>query len=274
MTDPNQQQTNQGQPTEEHTSQPQPAQPQNEPAIVFDHVTKSFNGRSILDGVCFSVAPGEVLCILGRSGTGKSVTLKLMIALLKADSGKVLINGEDLAPLDEDGLSKIRRKMGYMFQNAALFDSFNLHENLALPLRRLQKTKNPEQIEATIKEVLGQVGLERDGDKMPVALSGGMLKRAGLARALMLNPQILLADEPNSGLDRITSSEIDDLLLTLKKKRETTMVIVTHDIEGARRIADRFAVLDQGKLVGLGTAEELKSSDNNVVNQLLREAHE
>ena len=238
-------------------------------SITFEGVSKAFNGRPILSDVSFSVAPGEVLCILGRSGTGKSVTLKLTIGLLKADSGKVLIQGEDIEPLKEDGLSRVRRKMGYMFQNAALFDSFTLHDNLALPLRRLSKTKDEGKIEAAIKDVLQQVGLEKDGNKMPVELSGGMLKRAGLARALVLQPEILLADEPNSGLDRITSTEIDDLLLQVKEKRKTTMVIVTHDVGGAHRIGDRFAVFDEGKLAGLGTFDELSKSDNEVVKRLI-----
>ncbi len=243
-------------------------------AIRFADVKRSFNGRTVLNSVSFSLTPGEALCILGRSGTGKSVTLKLMIGLLKADSGQVIIQGQDIEPMDEDALSRVRRKMGYMFQNAALFDSFTLHDNLALILHRLDKQRSDQDIEAAIKEALEEVGLEKDGAKMPSTLSGGMLKRAGLARALVLRPQILLADEPNSGLDRITSSEIDDLLLKVKKQRKTTMVIVTHDIEGARRIGDRFAILDQGCLVGLGTPEELKNSDNDVVRKLLGNDHE
>ena len=238
-------------------------------AIAFQDVSKAFSQRTVLEGVSFAVASGEALCILGRSGTGKSVTLKLMIGLLKADQGKVIIQGDDLGPMDEDGLSQVRRKMGYMFQSAALFDSFTLHDNLALPLRRLAKNKDPNQIENSIKESLQQVGLEKDGGKMPIALSGGMLKRAGLARALVLQPEILLVDEPNSGLDRITSSEISDLFLKVKKERHTTMVIVTHDLESARKIGDRFAVLDQGKLVGIGTPDELAHSDNEVVKQLI-----
>lgn len=238
-------------------------------AIAFEDVSKGFNRRAILEHVSFSVAPGEALCILGRSGTGKSVTLKLMIGLLKADQGKVLIQGKDIGLLDSDGLSQVRRKMGYMFQNAALFDSYTLYDNLALPLRRLAKDTHTQVVEKSIQEALQQVGLDKDGGKMPVALSGGMLKRAGLARALVLQPEILLVDEPNSGLDRITSSEISELLLKVKHERHTTMVIVTHDIEGARRIGDRFAILDQGNLVGLGTPDELAHSDNEVVKQLI-----
>lgn len=240
-------------------------------AITFDDLSKGFSGHTVLDGVSFTVSKGEVLCILGRSGTGKSVTLKLMIGLIKADRGKVLVKGVDLAPLHEAGLSDVRRKMGYMFQNAALFDSFTLHDNLALPLRRLDKGRSSEDVEKAIEEALKEVGLEKDGGKMPVALSGGMLKRAGLARALVLKPEILLVDEPNSGLDRITSSEINELLLKVKKERQTTMVIVTHDIEGARGIGDRFAVLDEGKLAGLGTLDELAKSDNDVVKKLIGE---
>ncbi len=240
-----------------------------EPAIEFEGVWKAFDRRCILEDVSFAVGKGEALCLLGRSGTGKSVTLKLMIGLIKADKGKVLVQGDDITAFDEKQLSRVRRKMGYMFQNAALFDSFTLHDNLALPLRRLDRNRCAEDIEKAIKEALEQVGLAKDGGKMPVALSGGMLKRAGLARALVLEPEILLVDEPNSGLDRITSLEIDELLLKVKTERKTTMVIVTHDIEGARRIGDRFAVLDQGRLVGLGTPDELADNKNEVVKKLV-----
>jgi phospholipid/cholesterol/gamma-HCH transport system ATP-binding protein len=237
--------------------------------IAFENVSKVFNQRIVLDRVSFSVASGEAVCILGRSGTGKSVMLKLMIGLMKADSGKVLVEGDDMTALAEQGLSRVRKKMGYMFQNAALFDSFTLHDNLGMPLWRLDKKKSDLEIEAAIQESLLQVGLEKDGDKMPIQLSGGMLKRAGLARALVLKPQILLADEPASGLDRITSSEITDLLVKVKAQRHTTMIIVTHEIEGARRIADRFAVLDHGNLIGLGTPDELADHGNELVKRLV-----
>jgi phospholipid/cholesterol/gamma-HCH transport system ATP-binding protein len=240
-------------------------------AICFDQVEKGFSGRMILDKVSFSVARGEAVCILGRSGTGKSVTLKLMIGLLQADSGKVLVAGEDMSALDENGLMKVRRKMGYLFQSAALFDSFTLSENLALPLHRLDRNKSKEEIKRKVEETLGEVGLAKDGQKLPNALSGGMQKRAGLARALVLEPEILLVDEPASGLDRITASEIDDLLIKVKKERHTTMVIVTHDIHGARKIADKFAVLDQGKLLAFGTPEELDSRQDQHLQQFIAE---
>jgi phospholipid/cholesterol/gamma-HCH transport system ATP-binding protein len=239
--------------------------------IAFEQVEKGFDDRKVLDKVSFTVAQGEALCILGRSGTGKSVTLKMMIGLLKADAGKVLVTGEDMSVLNEDGLAKVRRKMGYLFQSAALFDSFTLNQNLALPLHRLDRSKSPEEIKRAVEETLGEVGLGRDGNKMPSALSGGMQKRAGLARALVLQPEILLVDEPASGLDRITASEIDDLLMKVKTERHTTMVIVTHDIHGARKIADKFAVLDQGRLLAFGTPEELDSRDDKRLQQFIAE---
>jgi phospholipid/cholesterol/gamma-HCH transport system ATP-binding protein len=239
--------------------------------IAFEQVEKGFDDRKVLDKVSFTVAQGEALCILGRSGTGKSVTLKMMIGLLKADAGKVLVNGEDMSTLDEEGLAKVRRKMGYLFQSAALFDSFTLNQNLALPLHRLDGTKSPEAIKQAVEETLGAVGLGKDGNKMPSALSGGMQKRAGLARALVLQPEILLVDEPASGLDRITASEIDDLLMKVKTERHTTMVIVTHDVHGARKIADKFAVLDQGRLLAFGTPEELDRRDDKRLQQFIAE---
>src|SRR6202042_2980889 len=207
------------------------------------------------------------------SGMGKSVTLKLMIGLLKADAGKVLVTGEDMSSLEEDGLAKVRRKMGYLFQSAALFDSFTLNQNLAMPLHRLAPNKSREEIERAVEETLREVGLEKDGQKMPNALSGGMQKRAGLARALVLEPQILLVDEPSSGLDRITASEIDSLLMKVKRERHTTMVIVTHDIHGARKIADKFAVLDQGRLLAFGTPQELDSRDDKRLQQFIAERY-
>jgi phospholipid/cholesterol/gamma-HCH transport system ATP-binding protein len=243
----------------------------NADTIAFEQVKKGFDGRNVLDGVSFTVARGEALCILGRSGTGKSVTLKLMIGLLKADSGKVLVEGKDMGELDEDGLAKVRRKMGYLFQNAALFDSFTLNQNLAMPLHRLARNKSDEEINRKIQEVLCEVGLDKDGNKMPSALSGGMQKRAGLARALVLEPQILLVDEPSSGLDRITASEIDQLLMRVKTERHTTMVIVTHDVHGARKIADKFAVLDKGCLLAFGTPQELDSRNDQRLQQFIAE---
>lgn len=237
-------------------------------AIALDHVSKSFGDRRVLQDINLSVAPGEAICIVGRSGTGKSVTLKLIIALIKPDAGHIWIDGEDITRLEGNELSRVRRKMGFLFQNAALFDFLTLYDNLALPLRRLTR-KSDQEIDEIIDRVLHQVGLGGDLEKMPLELSGGMKKRAGLARALVLEPEILMVDEPSSGLDRITASEIDDLLI--EQKRRTTMIIVTHDVHGARRIGDRFAVLDQGRLAALGKPEDLEEHENETVRKLVTE---
>ena len=236
--------------------------------VALDHVSKSFGDRQVLQDVNLSVAPGETICIVGRSGTGKSVTLKLIIALIKPDAGHIWIDGEDITRLEGKELSRVRRKMGFLFQNAALFDFLTLYDNLALPLRRLTH-KTDQEIDEIIDRVLHQVGLGGDREKMPLELSGGMKKRAGLARALVLEPEILMVDEPSSGLDRITASEIDDLLI--EQKRRTTMIIVTHDVHGARRIGDRFAVLDRGRLAALGKPEDLEEHENETVRKLVTE---
>lgn len=239
------------------------------PAVAFDQVSKSFGAKQVLRDVSFDVRDGEALCILGRSGTGKSVTLKLIVSLLKPDKGKVWIGPDEITTLGESKLSKVRRKLGFLFQDAALFDSHTLYENLKLPLERLTD-KSAEELDFAVDRVLRQVGLGNDRNKMPAELSGGMRKRAGLARALVLEPRILLADEPASGLDRITSSEIDELLLRLKTEHNTTLIIVTHDVRGARRVGDRIAVLDKGSLVACGPVSEVEQSENEVARELVR----
>ena len=239
-------------------------------AVVFEHVSKAFGSKQVLRDVSFEVPVGETLCILGRSGTGKSVTLKLLISLLKPDRGKIWIEGDEITCLKEVDLSRVRRKMGFLFQDAALFDSFTLYDNLALPLRRLTD-KTQDEIDSIIDKVLGQVGLAGDKAKMPANLSGGMRKRAGLARALVLEPKILLADEPSSGLDRITASEIDELLLQQKVERQMTIIVVTHDVHGARRVGDRFAVFNQGDLIAYGSSSEVERSEHETARRLISE---
>jgi phospholipid/cholesterol/gamma-HCH transport system ATP-binding protein len=196
------------------------------------------------------------------------VTLKLIIALLKPDAGKVWVEQDEITNLREEELSRVRRKMGFLFQDAALFDSLTVYENLALPMARLTN-KPQDEIDFIVNKVLGQVGLACDWKTMPSQLSGGMRKRAGLARALMLQPKILLADEPSSGLDRITASEIDELLLQQKTEHRTTLIVVTHNVHGARRIGDQFAVLDKGHLISYGTAAEVEQSDNQIARELI-----
>ncbi len=243
---------------------------ENKAAVVFDHVSKAFGPKQVLRDISFEVPAGQTLCILGRSGTGKSVTLKLLISLLKPDRGKIWVDQQEITSLNEADISKVRRKMGFLFQDAALFDSLTLYENLALPLHRLTD-KTQEEIDSIVDSVLGQVGLAGDKQKMPAALSGGMRKRAGLARALVLEPKILLADEPSSGLDRITAAEIDELLVRQKTERQTTVIVVTHDVHGARRVGDHFAVFDKGDLVAYGTAAEVESSENETARKLISE---
>jgi phospholipid/cholesterol/gamma-HCH transport system ATP-binding protein len=239
-------------------------------AVAFEHVSKSFGAKQVLDDISFDIRAGEALCILGRSGTGKSVTLKLIVSLIKPDQGKIWVEQDEITHLKESDLLRVRRKMGFLFQDAALFDSLTLYENLALPLFRLT-AKSPEEVDFVIDKVLRQVGLAGDKKKMPSELSGGMRKRAGLARALVLEPKILLADEPASGLDRITSSEIDDLLLKQKEEFKTALIIVTHDVRGAKRVSDRIAVLDKGRLIAAGAFAEIEHSENEIARHLVTE---
>jgi phospholipid/cholesterol/gamma-HCH transport system ATP-binding protein len=220
--------------------------------------------------VSFHIEQGQALCLLGRSGTGKSVTLKLITALLRPDSGEVWVDQDNVVGMGENRLSLVRKKLGYLFQGAALFDSLTLYENLALPLSRLTK-KSKDEIDDVIQRVLADVSLGTDGGKYPSALSGGMRKRAGLARALVLEPKILLADEPSSGLDRITAAEIDELLTRRKVEHGTALIIVTHDVHGARKTADRVAVLDKGSLVAFGSVDEVSRSENEVARRLITE---
>ena len=237
-------------------------------AIKLEHVSKSFDGRKVLDDVTLAIAEGSAFCLLGRSGTGKSVTLKHIIGLLRPDRGHVFVHGKDVAALTGRDLSEVRRSMGFLFQNAALFDSITVGENVAFPLRRHTDWSN-----AKIREVararLADVGLDADYDKMPADLSGGMKKRAGLARAMVLDPDILLVDEPSAGLDPITAREIDQLLVDLKKKG-ATIVVVTHNIPSARFIGDELAMLHDGHLIARGSAEELDRSDDEMVRAFMR----
>ena len=239
-------------------------------ALEFKHVAKSFGTQRVLNDVSFRVETGQALCVLGRSGTGKSVTLKLIMALIRPDSGEIWVDQENVVGMGQHGLSSVRKKLGYLFQDAALFDSFTLYENLALPLARLTK-KSKTEIDELVQQTLIDVDLGAHGSKYPAALSGGMRKRAGLARALVLDPKILLADEPSSGLDRITASEIDELLMRRRDEHGTALVIVSHDIHGVRRVADKVAVLDKGNLVAFGSVEEVSQSENDVARRLVTE---
>jgi phospholipid/cholesterol/gamma-HCH transport system ATP-binding protein len=237
-------------------------------AIRLDRVSKAFNGRAVLDDVSLDVRTGTAFCLLGRSGTGKSVTLRHIIGLVAPDSGHVFVEGQDVTQLRPNALATVRKRMGFLFQNAALFDSLSVRENVAFPLRR--HTRLPEaDIEARVRVRLKSVGLERDIDKMPSELSGGMRKRVGLARAMALDPGILLVDEPGAGLDPITTREIDELLLD-QKRAGTTLVVVTHNIPSARLVADEMALLHEGRVVAQGSAADLDASDHPIVRAFMQ----
>jgi phospholipid/cholesterol/gamma-HCH transport system ATP-binding protein len=235
--------------------------------IHLDHVSKSFGRRAVIDDLSFEIWAGEAFCILGKNGTGKSVTLKLMIGLLAPDRGSIIVDGEEVQTLNRNDLLEVRKKIGFMFQDGALFDSIPLSENLAFPLRR--HTSKPEkEIREIVREKLSEVGLEKELSKMPSELSGGMRKRAGLARALVLDPPILLVDEPGSGLDPVTATEIHGLLRELKEQQGTTLVVVTHDAARVRGFADRLGVLDHGRMIACGTPGELAESRDELVRVL------
>jgi phospholipid/cholesterol/gamma-HCH transport system ATP-binding protein len=239
-------------------------------AIRFDRVTKAFGDHRVLDDVTFEIPRSTAFCLLGRSGSGKSVTLKQIIGLLQPDAGRVLIDGEDVTGLDSRGLSRVRQRMGFLFQHAALFDSLTVGENVAFPLRRHRAHLSEREVRRIASEKLGKVGLADVYDRMPAALSGGMRKRAGLARAIALDPPILLVDEPSAGLDPLTTLEIDELLLELKRNAGTTLLVVTHNIPSARVIADELALLDHGRILARGTVAELDRSEHPLVQAFMR----
>jgi phospholipid/cholesterol/gamma-HCH transport system ATP-binding protein len=239
--------------------------------VEVDALKKSFGAQHVLRGVDFQVAKAETLAVLGRSGTGKSVLLRLMIGLQQPDSGCVKIHGEEIGSLKPDQLNEVRKKMGFLFQQGALYDSLSVEENVAFPLNRHTKLKDGER-KQKVKELLANVGMEQDLNKMPSELSGGMQKRVGLARALALDPDILLFDEPTAGLDPITADEIGALIVDLKKKRKMTAVVVTHDIHGARKFADRLVLLRDGEIAMEGTFADLQKSKDSFVMQFLKDA--
>jgi phospholipid/cholesterol/gamma-HCH transport system ATP-binding protein len=237
-------------------------------AVRLDRVSKSFGSRKVLDDVSFEIARGKAFCLLGKSGTGKSVTLRHIVRLIQPDSGKVFVEGRDVTALEGQDLAAVRKRMGFLFQNAALFDSMSVGENVAFPLRR-HTDLSDEEIRERARQKLQDVGLEREYDKMPADLSGGMKKRAGLARAMALDPSILLVDEPSAGLDPITAAEIDQLLVA-RKRSGATLVVVTHNIPSARVIGDELAVLHEGRVVARGTVEELDRSEEPLVQAFMR----
>ena len=242
------------------------------PIVAVKELRKSFGSRMVLNGISLSVTRGETLAVLGRSGTGKSVLLRLIIGLETPDSGSACIYGQDIAGLALDRLGEIRKKVGFLFQHAALYDSLTVAENVAFPLEHHRRDLSGSERGERVKQLLAEVGMEGDLQKMPSDISGGMRKRVGLARALALEPEILLLDEPTAGLDPISSGEINDLILTLQRERQMASIVVTHDLLSARTIANSLALLDQGKVVIEGKFEDLQQSDIGFVKEFLRQS--
>ena len=242
-----------------------------EAVIAVKGLKKSFGSQRVLNGLALHAAEGETLAVLGRSGTGKSVLLKLMIGLQKPDRGSIRIHGQEITRLPPDKLNELRKKMGFLFQQGALYDSLTVAENVAFPLERHTRMSVQARAER-VRELLAQVGMDGEIEKMPSEISGGLQKRVGLARALALNPDILLFDEPTAGLDPITSSEIARLILSLKKKQKMTAVVVTHDIHSARVFSDRMLLMREGEVLLEGTFADLRKSKDEFVVQFLKEA--
>jgi len=239
--------------------------------IAIDNLHKKFGDQTVLNGITLHVNRGETVAVLGRSGTGKSVLLKLIIGLQPSDSGTVKIDGQQITGLDVNHLNQVRKSVGFLFQQAALYDSLTVEENVGFPLSRHTRISDADR-KKRVQELLESVGMEQDLEKMPSEISGGMQKRVGLARALALNPDILLFDEPTAGLDPITGAEIGKLILELKQKRKMTAIVVTHDIRGAKVFSDRMVLIHEGNILAEGPLAELQKSKHPFVIQFLKDS--
>lgn len=233
---------------------------------------KSFNGQAVLKGVDLAIPKGEVTVIIGPSGSGKTVFLKHVIGLLKPDRGQVLVDGVDIGRLKGRELNDFRRRFGMLFQGAALFDSLTVFDNVAFPLIESSRGEKPPDLKRVVEEKLALVGLAGAGNKMPSELSGGMRKRAGLARAIVLAPAIILYDEPTTGLDPIMAAAIDNLILSMQQRLRVTSVVISHDIESALRVGDRIAMIHEGRIIECAPPAEFERSANPVVRDFLRAA--
>jgi phospholipid/cholesterol/gamma-HCH transport system ATP-binding protein len=235
--------------------------------IKIENLQKSFGELEVLKDINLSMEKGENIAIIGQSGIGKSVLIKCLVRLIEPDSGKIEIFGKEVNKLDSEKLNEVRRKIGFLFQGSALYDSMTVRENLEFPVVRNEVTKNKKELNALVYEALDNVNLREAIDKMPSELSGGMQKRVGLARTLIMKPEIILYDEPTTGLDPITSKDISNLILSIRKKYKTTSMIITHDITCVKVTATKIYVLKDGIFYKSGTFQELKESDDPWINK-------
>lgn len=237
-----------------------------QPVIVIKDLYKTFGENEVLKGINLSVNKGENLVILGRSGSGKSVTIKCLVGLVKADKGEIKIFDDEVTTLNDDALNNMRVNIGFMFQNGALYDSMSVRQNLKFTLKHHTQNLDETEIESKIMEALENVGLAESIDKMPSELSGGMKKRIALARAIIIKPEIILYDEPTSGLDTITSREISELILSVQEKYKASSIIITHDMACAKTTGNRILILNEGEITAEGTYEELEKSKDEWVH--------
>ena len=241
-----------------------------EVVIHIEHMKKAFGSKEVLTDISMDLRQSENVVVLGRSGQGKSVAIKCIVGLLQQDDGVCEVFGKEVKELSETELKDLRMKIGFLFQSGALYDSMTVRENLAFPLTRVLKMTDDAEINKLVEEMLDNVGLKEAIDKMPSDLSGGMRKRIGLARTLILKPKIMLYDEPTTGLDPITSKEISELILSMQDKYKISSIIITHDMACAKITGDRVMVMNDGKYIAEGTYEELKHSDNEIVSSFFK----
>jgi phospholipid/cholesterol/gamma-HCH transport system ATP-binding protein len=257
---------------EQKTNTDTPKHDPNEVVVDIQHISKTFGTNEVLTDISLQVKRGENVVVLGKSGQGKSVTIQCIVGLLNPDEGMVKVFGDEVAKMSERQLKKLRTRVGFLFQSGALYDSMTVRENLEFPLTRVLKLKDKADIDQRVEEVLDGVGLLDAIDKMPSDLSGGMRKRVGLARTMIVKPEIMLYDEPTTGLDPITSREISELILNMQKKYKTSSIIITHDMECAKITGDRVVIMNDGKYIAEGTFDELQNSDDELVQSFFNQS--
>lgn len=240
------------------------------PMIEINNLRKGFGAQDVLTNVSLRLFPGENLVVLGKSGSGKSVLIKCIVRLLDPDAGTIEVLGTEVNSLDKKELGELRKKIGFLFQSGALYDSMSVRQNLEFPLRRIKKNMTRKEIDDKIHEALENVGLESALDKMPSQLSGGMRKRISLARTIVVDPQIMLYDEPTTGLDPVTSDEISALINAVKKKYKTSSIIITHDIECALATADRVIMLKDGEVYAEGEIDDFQNSTDPLIKSFFK----